>query len=79
MVQFTVRMRPFNVSCELEGGEEGLMLILSSSQAELDHSLVHSHWSSSYITALSLVELLHYCALIGREAHSGEIFSSGPL
>ena len=30
-------------------------------------SVVHSHWSSSDITALSLVEVLHYCALIGRE------------
>ena len=29
-----------------------------------------------YIQALlSLVELLHYCALIGRELHSDEIFS----
>ena len=27
------------------------------------------------ITVLSLVELLHYCALIGRELHSVEIFS----
>ena len=30
-------------------------------------SLVHSHWSSSYITSLSLVQLLHYLALICRE------------
>ena len=35
-----------------------------------DLSRLCSHWSSSYITALSLVELLHYCALIGREVHS---------
>ena len=31
-----------------------------------------------YIQAvLSLVELLHHCALIGRELHSDEIFSHG--
>ena len=33
-----------------------------------------SLWSDVY-PALSLVELLHCCALIGRELHSVEIFS----
>ena len=35
-----------------------------------DTEIEHSHWSRPYITALSLVETLHYCALIGRELHS---------
>ena len=34
----------------------------------------HSHWSSSHIAALSLVQLTHCCALIGPELLSVEIF-----
>ena len=40
---------------------------ISSILIGLAPSLMHSHWSSTFITAFSLVEYLHYCILIGRE------------
>ena len=47
-----------------------LLTLARLSQLKGDISWLCSHWSSQYITVLSLVKLIHYCALIGRELQS---------
>ena len=51
------------------------LAVMKNTDSQETTYIQHSHWSSSDNTALSLVQLLQYCALIGPELQSVEIFS----